>query len=44
MVFQLTNAPDIDADHHDELFAFVIRNLIAELPRFAGNEYQNIHW
>jgi hypothetical protein len=44
MVFCLTNAPDIDGNHYDELFAFVNRNFIAELPPFAGNEYQNIHW
>jgi hypothetical protein len=44
MVFRLTNAPDIDANHCDELFAFVYINYFAELPQFAGNEYQNTHW
>ncbi len=44
MVFHLGNAPDIDANNCDKLLAFVNKNFIAELPRFAGNEYQNIHW
>ncbi len=40
----MLNALDIDANHCDELFAFNNRHFIAELPRFAGNEYQNIYW
>jgi hypothetical protein len=43
-MFRLTNAPDIYANHCDGLFAFVNRNFIAELPQFAGNKYQYIHW
>jgi hypothetical protein len=39
----MLNALDIDANHCDELFAFNNRHFIAELPRFAGNEYQNIY-
>jgi hypothetical protein len=44
MVFHLRNAPDIDAVDCDELISFANRNFIAEMPRFQGNEYDNIGW
>ncbi len=44
MVFHLDNAHDIDADNQDNLIVFVDRNFIAELPRFKGGKFQNIHW
>ncbi len=44
MVFCLDNAHDIDANNQDDLIVSVDRNFIAELPRFKGEEFQNIHW
>ncbi len=44
MVSHLDNAHDIDANNQDNLIDFVDRNFIAELPRFKGEGFQNIHW
>ena len=44
MVVCLDNAHDIDTDNQEYLNAFVDRNFIAELPRFEGEEFQNIYW
>ncbi len=44
MVFRIDNAHDIDADNQKDLFDFVERNSIAELPQFKRKEFQNIHW
>ncbi len=44
MVFHLDNAHDIDADNQEDLIDFVDRNFMAELPRFEGEEFQNVHW
>ncbi len=44
MVFRLDNAHDIDANNQEDSIDFVSRNFIAELPRFEGEEFQNIHW
>ncbi len=44
MVFHLDNAHDIGANNQDDLINFVNRSFIAELARFEGEEFQNIHW
>jgi hypothetical protein len=44
MVFRLDKAHDIDANNQDDLIDFVNRIFIAELPRFKGEEFQNINW
>jgi hypothetical protein len=44
MVFRLDNAHDSDANNQEDLINFVDINFIAELPRFKGEGFQNIHW
>jgi hypothetical protein len=42
MAIRLMNCFEIDDDDSDGLINFVNRNFIAEMPRFAGEEYQNV--
>ena len=42
MVIRLMNCFDIDDDDSDGLINFVNRNFVAKMPRFAGEEYQNV--
>ena len=42
MVIRLMNCFDIDDDDGNGLIDFVNRNFVAEMPRFDGEEYQNV--
>ena len=42
MVIRLMNCFDIDDDDSNGLINFVNRNFVAKMPRFAGEEYQNV--
>jgi hypothetical protein len=44
MVFRLEDAHDIDAENQQDLIDFVDSYFIAEMPRFEGEEFQNIKW
>jgi hypothetical protein len=44
MMLRLDNAHDIDANNHEDLFDFVIRNFVAEMPQFEGDGNQNVCW
>jgi hypothetical protein len=44
MVFCVDISDDIDTNNQEDLIDFIGRNFIAELPKFKGEEFQNIHW
>ncbi len=44
MVFCLNKAQDTHTINQNDLFEFVDQNFIAEMPRFEGEEFANIHW
>ncbi len=44
MILCLDNAHDINANNCEDLFDFVNRNFIAEMPQFKEDENQNVHW
>jgi hypothetical protein len=44
MVLRLGTPHDIDANNCKDLFDFVNRNFVAEMPRFEGDGNQNVHW
>ena len=43
LVVPLDDAPDIDDPNREDLIYFVNRHFVAEMPRFEGEEYQNVH-
>jgi hypothetical protein len=43
LVAQLDDAYDIDDPNHENLINFVKRHFAAEMPRFDGEEFQNIY-
>jgi hypothetical protein len=43
MVIRLDDAHDIDDANRDVLIDFVNRNFVAEMPRFEGEEHQNVY-
>ncbi len=43
LVARLDDANDIDDPNHEDLINFVNRHFAAEMPRFDGEEFQNIY-
>jgi hypothetical protein len=43
LVVRLDDAHDIDDPNREDLIYFVNRHFVAEMPRFEGEEYQNVH-
>jgi len=43
LVVRLDDAHDIDDPNPEDLIYFVNRHFVAEMPRFEGEEYQNIY-
>ncbi len=43
LVVRLDDAPDIDDPNREDLIYFVNRHFVAEIPRFEGEEYQNVY-
>jgi len=43
LVVRLDNAHDIDDPNREDLISFVNRHFVAEMPRFEGEEHQNVY-
>ncbi len=43
LVAHLKDAPDITDQNHEDLINFVDSHFVAELPRFEGEEHQNVY-
>jgi hypothetical protein len=42
LVARLKDAPDITDQNHEDVINFVDSHFVAELPRFEGEEHQNV--
>jgi hypothetical protein len=43
LVARLRDAPDITDQNHKDLINFIDRHFVGEMPRFEGEEYQNVY-
>jgi hypothetical protein len=43
IVLRLVDAPDTEDENGEELISFVNKYFIAEMPRFEGDEHQNVY-